>query len=102
MPIYEYRCQKCKKVFEKIQRVGEGGEDLACPHCGKKKVEKLDFQFLFEGIDILIFVQSSRRLFEIYLRGMNHRWSTGDDSELPREIWVTYSTTVRCVCSASP
>ena len=49
MPIYEYRCQKCKKVFEKIQRVGEGGEDLACPHCGKKKVEKLVSGFSSKG-----------------------------------------------------
>jgi len=41
MPIYEYRCRKCNKVFEKIQRVGEGGSRLVCPHCGEKKPEKL-------------------------------------------------------------
>ncbi len=36
MPIYEYRCRKCGKIFEKIQRVDEGGEFLKCPCCGGK------------------------------------------------------------------
>jgi len=49
MPIYEYRCQKCKKVFEKIQRVAEGGSRLVCPHCGNKKVEKLVSGFSSKG-----------------------------------------------------
>ena len=41
MPIYEYRCRKCGKVFEKIQKVNEGGESLKCPHCGGQKPEKV-------------------------------------------------------------
>jgi putative FmdB family regulatory protein len=49
MPIYEYRCKKCEKVFEKIQRVGGGGENLVCPHCGNKKVEKLVSGFSSKG-----------------------------------------------------
>jgi putative FmdB family regulatory protein len=41
MPIYEYRCRKCKKLFEKIQRVGEGGDSIKCPYCGEPKPEKV-------------------------------------------------------------
>ncbi len=41
MPIYEYRCRKCEKVFEVIQKVDEGGENLSCPSCGEKKPEKV-------------------------------------------------------------
>lgn len=41
MPIYEYRCRKCGEIFEKIQRVDEGGESLKCPYCGGKKPEKV-------------------------------------------------------------
>jgi putative FmdB family regulatory protein len=41
MPIYEYRCRKCGEVFEKIQKINEGGEHLTCPSCGGKKPEKV-------------------------------------------------------------
>ena len=33
MPIYEYRCGKCEHVFEELQKMGEGGENLLCPVC---------------------------------------------------------------------
>ncbi len=40
MPIYEYKCLKCKKVFEELQSFGD--PDLTkCPYCKKGKVEKL-------------------------------------------------------------
>jgi len=45
MPIYEYRCRKCGKLFEKIQKVGEGGDSLKCPYCGGKKPEKVLSRF---------------------------------------------------------
>jgi putative FmdB family regulatory protein len=34
MPIYEYRCEDCKKSFEKLVR--RTGEEVACPSCGQK------------------------------------------------------------------
>lgn len=34
MPLYEYRCSPCGHRFEILQRMGEGGEGLACPCCG--------------------------------------------------------------------
>ena len=41
MPIYEYRCRKCGEVFERFQKVNEGGDHLTCPYCGGKKPEKV-------------------------------------------------------------
>jgi putative FmdB family regulatory protein len=41
MPIYEYRCKACKKVFEVIQKAGEGPDDVTCPSCSAKHPEKL-------------------------------------------------------------
>ena len=41
MPIYEYRCRKCGEVFERIQKVDEGGDRLSCPYCGAQKPEKV-------------------------------------------------------------
>ena len=34
MPIYEYECKKCGKIFEVYQRLSEKGEDIKCPVCG--------------------------------------------------------------------
>ena len=41
MPIYEYRCRKCDKVFEKIQKMNEGGALLKCPYCGGQKPDRI-------------------------------------------------------------
>jgi putative FmdB family regulatory protein len=41
MPIYEYRCRKCEEVFERLMKVNESGDSLACPYCGEKKSEKI-------------------------------------------------------------
>lgn len=39
MPLYEYRCATCDKVFEVIQKFSDAALDK-CPDCGKS-VEKL-------------------------------------------------------------
>lgn len=41
MPIYEYECRKCGKLFEVIQKMDEGGKNLKCPSCGKKGPERI-------------------------------------------------------------
>lgn len=38
MPIFEYHCAKCDKVFEAIVF---GDEKVGCPTCKGKKVKKL-------------------------------------------------------------
>ncbi|RPI28285.1 MAG: zinc ribbon domain-containing protein [Acidobacteria bacterium] len=39
MPIFEYRCDKCQTKFEKI--VFNRSEEIVCPKCGNKDVQKL-------------------------------------------------------------
>jgi putative FmdB family regulatory protein len=40
MPIYEYRCDDCGKVFEEILS-DTSIKSLPCPSCNSKKTEKL-------------------------------------------------------------
>ncbi|RLC19112.1 MAG: zinc ribbon domain-containing protein [Deltaproteobacteria bacterium] len=39
MPIYEYKCNKCKKEFEKLVFAGDD-KDISCPECNSSKVVK--------------------------------------------------------------
>jgi len=51
MPIYEYKCQDCRKKFEKIQKVSDP-PCKKCPACGgklKKLVSSPAIQFKGKG-----------------------------------------------------
>ena len=39
MPLYEYRCKKCEKVFESFQKIGE--KKASCPDCKSEDTERL-------------------------------------------------------------
>ena len=41
MPIYEYKCRKCGHVFEELQRMSEGNENIVCPECSEPQPERL-------------------------------------------------------------
>ena len=41
MPLYEYRCGNCGKVFEILRRIKDADSDLECPDCCSKKVERI-------------------------------------------------------------
>jgi putative FmdB family regulatory protein len=49
MPIYEYRCQTCGKVYEQIRRASEADRDLECPECKSDRVERLVSSFATGG-----------------------------------------------------
>ncbi|MEX0682277.1 MAG: zinc ribbon domain-containing protein [Dehalococcoidia bacterium] len=34
MPIYEYYCDKCDKVFETLQAISKSDQPVPCPTCG--------------------------------------------------------------------
>lgn len=34
MPIYEYKCNECRKIFDKIRPMKEVSEPIKCPDCG--------------------------------------------------------------------
>ncbi|MFA6497816.1 MAG: zinc ribbon domain-containing protein [Desulfurivibrionaceae bacterium] len=40
MPIYEYRCQECKSLFETILTSAETSAEVVCPKCGSSTVKK--------------------------------------------------------------
>jgi putative FmdB family regulatory protein len=51
LPLYEYECEKCHKVTEKIEKVN-GPHLKKCPHCGGKveqKVSRSAIQFKGSG-----------------------------------------------------
>lgn len=41
MPIYEFRCTQCHRVFEKIFTSSEEQVDLVCPECGADTVDRV-------------------------------------------------------------
>jgi putative FmdB family regulatory protein len=41
MPLYEYRCQKCGKSFEKLRRMQDADSETECPECRSSDVERL-------------------------------------------------------------
>ncbi len=41
MAIYEYRCLECGEKFEKFVRSTGSLQEIECPKCGGRKVEKL-------------------------------------------------------------
>ena len=40
MPLYEYKCRKCRRVFEVLERMDGKGSSLKCPDCGHTHLEK--------------------------------------------------------------
>lgn len=41
MPIYEYACNACGETFSKLQKMGTGEGETACPKCGGSDVQRL-------------------------------------------------------------
>jgi len=40
MPIYEYQCEQCRKIFEAIVSL-RSEADILCKYCGGKETKKL-------------------------------------------------------------
>ena len=49
MPIYEFRCEKCNNVFERLCFHSDKESDITCPSCGGKDTEKLLSAFSSPG-----------------------------------------------------
>lgn len=41
MPIYDYRCEECGKVYDVFHKVKEVDEDIVCPDCDSRKHTRL-------------------------------------------------------------
>ena len=46
MPIFEYHCAKCRRVFEALVSLEKEGA-VRCPRCGGCKIKKLFSTFAF-------------------------------------------------------
>ncbi len=47
MPLYEYECQNCKKIFTEVLTLKEHERgEMACPSCGSKEVRQLISPFI--------------------------------------------------------
>ncbi len=40
MPIYEYACARCGKIFEDLVVQKSDADAVRCPQCGSQKVER--------------------------------------------------------------
>ena len=40
MPIYEYRCERCKQRFERLVSLREANAAPTCPQCGATETRK--------------------------------------------------------------
>lgn len=40
MPIFDYKCEKCDHVFEKIVSFSDADKKQECPKCGHNKTKK--------------------------------------------------------------
>ncbi len=50
MPIYEYRCPKCQKVFEEWSHITEDHPEEPCPDCGTASLRIMSStSFVLEG-----------------------------------------------------
>ncbi|MFP3928574.1 MAG: FmdB family zinc ribbon protein [Desulfobacteraceae bacterium] len=41
MPIYEFRCVECGRIFEKIFMSGDEEVELSCPDCSGTEIERV-------------------------------------------------------------
>jgi putative FmdB family regulatory protein len=40
MPLYEFQCQNCGEVFDKLVRFSEADQLPTCPSCGEDQTQK--------------------------------------------------------------
>jgi putative FmdB family regulatory protein len=58
MPIYEFECEECGKVFEELV-LGSNASNVKCKHCGSQKVRKLISQVAFKSSGKFVSATSS-------------------------------------------
>ncbi len=49
MPIYRYKCKDCSEEFEVLHKSISATEEVVCPKCSSKNVEKLLSAFSVSG-----------------------------------------------------
>jgi len=116
MPHYEFFCQECKKLFDKILSLVDYEEgEVLCPHCGSKKVEQwsafsastakkgdkivpiLKKQPGFVDEIVLVSAADSNRVLALSF------WKTSEDAErYQREKYNSVRATLQSLLEAEP
>ena len=64
MPIYEYKCQKCEKYIELLQKISDKPA-TDCPYCGatalSKQISNTSFRLTGEGWYVTDFKNGSQK-----------------------------------------
>ena len=45
MPVFEYKCSSCNTKFEILHKSSTNQEEVSCPECNSKKINKLFSSF---------------------------------------------------------
>ncbi len=40
MPVYEYKCLACEKIFDTLRRMDEMDQKISCPRCGSNETKR--------------------------------------------------------------
>lgn len=40
MPVYEYKCLTCEKIFDALRKMDEMDQKISCPHCGNNETKR--------------------------------------------------------------
>ncbi|HYF79113.1 MAG TPA: zinc ribbon domain-containing protein [Symbiobacteriaceae bacterium] len=51
MPIYEFKCNTCEKVFDELVPMNTEGDLLKCPKCGQVGARRLISAFAAHGLE---------------------------------------------------
>lgn len=51
MPIYEFKCKSCERVFDELVPMNTEGDSLKCPKCGSVGARRLVSAFAAHGLD---------------------------------------------------
>jgi putative FmdB family regulatory protein len=80
LPLYEYECEKCHKVTEKIEKVN-GPHLKKCPHCGGKVEQKVSRSAIqFKGSGWYVTDYAGKKAAADTATGSNSEKSDANDS----------------------
>lgn len=51
MPLYEYKCSACSASFEELVPSADVADQVACPHCGSRRVARQPSVFAAHASD---------------------------------------------------
>ncbi|HYF95747.1 MAG TPA: zinc ribbon domain-containing protein [Symbiobacteriaceae bacterium] len=51
MPIYEFKCNSCRQVFDELVPMNTEGDLLKCPQCGQVGARRLVSAFAAHGLE---------------------------------------------------